>query len=99
MLLGGAPLFATEIPKMDMSRLMGAGTEIYEFEDGYLYSMKTAMFDLDGDGLEDAKFVYQFIPYDENRIVTRLYEYMIDWNKNGLYDESEKVRVDYDNNN
>ena len=98
MLLGGAPLFATEIPKIDMSKLMGMGTEMYEVEDGF-YLMATAIFDLNEDGYEDAKFVYQFIPYDENRFATRIFEYMIDWNKNGTYEEIEKVRVEYDNNN
>ena len=95
MLLAGTPLFATEIPKMDMSKLMGMGTEMYEFEDG-LYPMLTAMFDNDGDGFEDAKFVYHMMPYDESRSSTFLFEYMIDWNKNNQYEDREKVRINYE---
>ncbi len=100
-LIGLAMLASTislfgDAPSISPEKLMGMGFEDYEIN-GQVYPVMTLMYDTDGDGAEDAKFTYQFIPYDEARIATRLIEYAIDWSKNGMYEDGEKTRVEHDN--
>ena len=96
MLAAGTSLFANA-PQISPEKLMGMGFENYEI-DGQMIPIMTLLYDTDGDGVEDAKFSHVYIPYDETRIATRLIEYAFDWNKNGNYEEGEKTRVEYEDN-
>lgn len=85
-LAGAKQMKPEEVPTMNPA----CRVAIQYINDEYFFEM----YDFDFDGIEDAKLLYQFY-LDGGLFFTRLREYSIDWNKNDLYEESERNQVVY----
>ncbi len=80
---------------MHPSLLTGVGFGV--FSDEFPVPVIGLMYDQDRDGNEDARFVYFNNSKEAGNIseIGDLIQYMIDWNRNGQYDDHEIYMINY----